>query len=98
MPVYVYEEILENGEGGELFEVTQSMQEDPLEVHPLSGRPVRRVYQPPNVVSRYSERAVNKSLDPKRVEQAGFTRYEKDKGTGTYHKTAGKTGPDTLKP
>jgi len=97
MPVYVYEEILEDGSEGDVFEIVQSMQDDPLKTHPETGCPVRRVYQAPNVVGKYSERAVNRTLDPKRIEKAGFTRYEKDKSTGTYHKTAGKDGPDTFR-
>ena len=66
----------------------------------MSGErePVRRVYLPPNITSKFGERGVNSKLDPKNVEKAGFTRYEKDKSTGTYHKTAGKEGPGSFTP
>ena len=44
MPIYVYETIPANeGEEPERFEIRQSMNDAPLEVHPESGAPVRRV-------------------------------------------------------
>ena len=43
MPTYVYVEILEDGSDGAPFEVMQKMSDPPLETHPESGRPVRRV-------------------------------------------------------
>ncbi len=99
MPVYVYREKLEDGSDGETFEVVQSMNEPPLTVHPVTGRPVRRVYFPPNVATRYTDQALSNRLDNRRVEAAGFTKYEKDKLTGTYHKVAGKDAraPETFR-
>jgi hypothetical protein len=98
MPTYVYQVINKDGSDGERFEVVQSMSDPHLEKHPHTGEPVRRVYLPPNIGSKFGERGVNQKLDPKSVEKAGFTRYEKDKSTGTYHRTAGKEGPDTFRP
>ncbi len=98
MPTYVYEVIDHCGEGGEVFEVHHSMQDDPLKVHPETGEPVRRVYQSPHLASRYTPGATKSRLENKNVEKAGFTKYEKDKLTGRYHRTAGKQGPDMLNP
>ncbi len=98
MPTYVYQEVLEDGGEGECFEVFQSMSEAPLERHPETGRPVRRVYLPPNLGLKHSAGREAKLMDPKRTEAAGFTRYERDKGTGTYHKVSGHQGPSTLNP
>ncbi len=44
MPTYVYETIPSTpDETAERFEVRQSMSDAPLETHPDTGRPVRRV-------------------------------------------------------
>ncbi|WOO40967.1 hypothetical protein [Rubellicoccus peritrichatus] len=100
MPVYVYEVILEDGSGGQVFEIEQSMKDPALETHPQTGEPVRRVYQPPNLGTRYTPGSTKSKLETKNVEKAGFTKYEKDKLTGKYHKTAGqdKRAPDVLQP
>lgn len=99
MPVYVYREVLDDGSDGETFEIVQSMTEPALERHPVSGRPVRRVYLPPHVATRYTTQAQAGKFDNKRIEAAGFTKYEKDKLTGTYHKVAGKDAraPDSFR-
>ena len=43
MPTYVYESIPPNGGEPERFEVTQSMNDAPLQAHPDTGEPVRRI-------------------------------------------------------
>ncbi|MBN1403839.1 MAG: zinc ribbon domain-containing protein [Opitutales bacterium] len=90
MPVYVYCEVLEDGSDGETFEVTQSMNDEALKTHPETGRKVRRVYFAPNLAMRYSAQAQKSSLSNERLSSLGFTKYEKDKLTNTYHKVAGK--------
>lgn len=98
MPTYVYEIIRPDGEGGEVFEVIQSMQDTPLTEHPETHLPVRRVYQSPHLASKYTPGQTRNRLENKSVEKAGFTKYERDKLTGKYHRTAGKQGPDMLNP
>ncbi len=90
MPTYVYEEILPDHSAGETFEIIQTMSEPHLTHHPKTGVPVRRIYAAPNLPTRYTEGSTKARLSNKNVEQHGFTRYEKDKVTGRYHKTAGK--------
>lgn len=93
MPIYVYEVIKEDGSAGERFEIQQSMKEDALTQHPQTGEPVRRVFLPPNLSSKYTPGQTASKLDNRSVEKAGFTKYEKDKLTGKYHRVAGKAGP-----
>jgi predicted nucleic acid-binding Zn ribbon protein len=95
MPVYVYE-VIQPGGGGERFEIQQSMQDAPLRQHPETGQPVRRVFLPPNLATRHTPGATSRLLDNRNIEKAGFTKYEKDKLTGRYHRVAGNQGPDTL--
>ncbi len=96
MPVYVYEIINEDGQPGEQFEIRQSIHDKALQVHPDSGKPVRRVIQPAYVAGSHSQMAIGKNLkNNKKIEELGFTRYERQ-SDGTYEKTAGK-GPNMIK-
>ena len=95
MPLYVYEVVNEDGSSGEQFEVFQKMADAPLTKHPESGRPVRRVFQPPAIGGQWSDSAMAKSTsDDKKLDRLGFTKYVKS-GDGTYEKRAGK-GPDVI--
>jgi len=96
MPIYVYEVVQPDGSGGERFELAQSMKEDALRVHPESGQPVRRVLQIPHLSTKHTPGATRSKLDNKNVERAGFTKYERDKLTGTYHRVAGHNGPESF--
>lgn len=98
MPTYVYQEILPDGSDGEAFEYIQRMADEPLKTHPKTGNPVRKVFHAPNVSSKYTEGATKSKLSDENVEKNGFTRYEKDKLTGRYNKTAGKDkrAPDVV--
>ena len=95
MPVYLYQTVLPNGEGGETFEVEQSANDAPLTKHPATGEPVRRVFTAPNVALKHTASIEKKLLDPKRTAKAGFSRYERDR-SGTYYKISGE-GPDTIR-
>jgi transcriptional regulator NrdR family protein len=75
------------------------MKEPALTRHPETGEPVRRRFTPPNLGTRYTPGATASKLDNRSVEKAGFTKYERDKLTGTYHKVAGRNqaAPDTIR-
>ena len=96
MPIYVYETVQADGSGGDRFEIHQSMKDEPLAVHPETGEPVRRVFLPPNLATRHTPGQTKDRLDNKKLESAGFTKYEKDKVSGKYHRVAGKAGPDVI--
>ena len=100
MPTYLYCELNDDGSDGKTFEIYQSLGEPHLLVNPQNGRKVRRVYCAPNLPLRYSAPAQKDSLSNERVEKLGFTKYQKDKLTGTYHKVAGKDprAPDKFNP
>jgi predicted nucleic acid-binding Zn ribbon protein len=92
MPTYVYEYLDGNGDP---FEIVQSIREQPLEKHPESGRPIRRVIQAPFIGGAWSESAMKKNVsDDKKLDRLGFTKYVKA-GNGIYEKRAGK-GPDII--
>jgi len=97
MPIYVYEVVRPDGEPGERFEWMQSMKDPALEQHPETGEPVKRVLLAPHLSTRYPAGQTRKKLDNRNLEKAGFTKYEKDRMTGDYHRVAGKEGPSMLK-
>jgi len=95
MPTYVYEEIRDDGSAGERFEVYQSMADEPLNTHPETGKPVRRVLQAPFIGGQWSDSAMSRSMaDDKKLERLGFTKYVKS-ADGKYEKTVG-SGPSQL--
>ena len=98
MPTYHYQEILPDGSAGESFEIHQAMSDPPLEKHPIDGRPIQKIFASPNLPNKYSESANKKLLSEKNVADRGFTRYEKDKLSGKYYKTAGSdpSAPDVF--
>jgi len=100
MPVYVYQVILEGGIEGPTFEVEQPVSDDPLTRHPVTGHEVRRIIQPANISTKYTPQREKKLTETRNVEKAGFTKYERDKLTGYYHKVAGKdkNAPDMINP
>lgn len=95
MPIYVYEVIEEDGRDGEQFEVVQSMNDEPLQKHPETGQPVRRVYTAPAIGGKWSDSAMGRAAhDDKKLERLGFTKYVKS-ADGKYEKTVG-SGPDMI--
>ncbi len=96
MPIYVYQIINEDGSDGETFEAVQKMSDPPLEKHPETGQPVRRIIQAPNIAGRWSESGTKQMLSDKNLDRLGFTKYQKT-SDGQYEKRAGK-GPRTISP
>ncbi|HYH64156.1 MAG TPA: FmdB family transcriptional regulator [Urbifossiella sp.] len=96
MPIYVYEEVLPDGSGGEPFEVIQPMSAAALTTHPDTGKPVRRVLSAPNAPRAWTDSQAKTATSDKNLASKGFTKYVKS-GDGTYEKTAGD-GPKHIKP
>jgi hypothetical protein len=96
MPIYQYEFVQPDGEGGEQFELFQKMSDPPFDKHPDTGAPIRRVYTAPAVGGKWSEAAMGKvAHDDKKLERQGFTKYVKT-DDGKYEKVVGK-GPDMIR-
>jgi predicted nucleic acid-binding Zn ribbon protein len=95
VPVYVYQEILDDGSAGDVFEVLQRMVDEPLLTHPTTGKPVRRVLQPPGIPFKSGGPSKQPSLDDGNLARLGFTKYQKA-SDGRYEKAVGN-GPELLK-
>lgn len=85
MPVYRYQVIEKNG-GGEIFEVEHPSDYPALTKHPENGKPVRRVYESPNINTEYTPQKEKSLSDISRIKKAGFEILEKDKISGKYFK------------
>jgi hypothetical protein len=94
MPTYVYAVVRPDGSDGPTFEVVQKMSDAPLEKHPSTGEPVRRVPTAPNLSLSWSAGASAAKLGDKNLERLGFTKYQ-NAGGGRFEKTAG-AGPDSI--
>jgi hypothetical protein len=94
MPLYVYEVVLPDGSGGEVFEVLQPMSEAPLTEHPVTGQPVRRVLGVPNAPKAWTDTHAKGKLSDKKLEGMGFSKYVR--GESGYQKLYGK-GPEVMK-
>ncbi len=94
MPLYVYEQVLADGTGGEQFEVFQKMADDPLTKHPESGKPVRRVFTEASAPRAWTDSQGKAAVSDKNLAAKGFTKYVKT-GNGSYEKTTG-TGPKKI--
>ena len=94
MPVYLYQILKKDGAVGEVFECEHPMSEK-LTQHPETGEEVRRVYSIPNLASKYTPGRTQSLLSDENVADKGFTKYERDKMTGKYHKIVGD-GPKVI--
>ena len=94
MPLYVYEIVLPDGTAGESFEVLQGMNDPPLETHPESGEPVRKVFGTPNAPKKWTDSQQKANLSDNNLDRMGFTKYVKS-GNGKYEKVVGK-GPSKI--
>ena len=96
MPLYSYEVIGEDGAPGEIIELLQGMDDPPLTRHPETGTPIRRLIPSARVAGKNTDRAINSTLrDNKRLEQLGFTKYERA-GKGVMERKAGTKGPKVI--
>jgi len=95
MPIYTYEVITENGEGGETFEILQRMTDPPLDEHPETAQPVRRVFRPANIGGEWSETASKHRVSDENLARHGFTKYQRS-GKGQYERRTGNLGPKQI--
>ncbi|ODA34688.1 FmdB family zinc ribbon protein [Planctopirus hydrillae] len=94
MPLYVYEEVLPDGSGGDRFEILQSISAPALEVHPETGLPVRRCLTSAAISRPWSAQSDSTKLSDRNLDKMGFTKYVK--GKNGYEKTCGD-GPDIIR-
>ena len=96
-PLYVYRVVTHDG-SGEIFEIEQATDAPLIKKHPATGQPVERVYDDaPSLGLKHSEHRERQILSNENLAKLGFSRFERDPATGTYHKSAGETGPEEIR-
>ncbi len=86
MPIYKYVTIEPDGSEGEIFEVEQSIKSPVLKKHPENGKPVKRIFEKPNINIEYTPGREKSLSEISRIKKAGFVVLEKDKISGKYFK------------
>ena len=90
MPIFSYIVLNPDGSDGAELEIEQGLHDAPLSRHPLTGAPLRRKITAAGLVTKYGEGEIRRKVnDSSELARLGFTRYERDKATGRYFKTAG---------
>lgn len=95
MPIYRYEVLDENGAVKGVFEQMQGISDPPLEKHPRTDEPVRRVFGAPSIGGRWSESSAKKDLSDKNLAAHGFQKWQRS-GKGNYERTVGSQGPEHI--
>ena len=96
MPTYLYE-VLNGSEPTETFEIDQDFRDSPLTSHPITKEPVRKILSPSTISLKHTDSSEKKVLSDDNLSKHGFNRYEKSDSNGTFHRTAGKEGPQTIR-
>ena len=94
MPLYLYEEVLADGSGGEVFELLQPLSAAAYAEHPDTGVPVRRIIGVPNAPKTWTDSQGKAKTSDGNLERLGFAKYVKG-ADGKYDKLFGK-GPSKL--
>jgi len=95
VPIYTYEILNDDGSVAGTFEALQRMSDPPLECHPDTGRPVRRVFTTPNIGGEWSASASKERLSDDNLARHGFTKYQRS-GKGQFERTVGSKGPGQI--
>lgn len=82
MPIYEYEHVEESCDRGRVFEMVQSIQDEPIAVCPDCGRPVRRL------ISRVN---INTPRTDSELRDLGFTKLVK-RDSGVYENVTAREG------
>ena len=86
MPVYRYEILNHNQQPvGACFEIEQSIHDEALSHHPITGQAVRRIIQNSYFNQRYGDQKDKNKIADHRLKQQGLTKYVRS-DENTYQK------------
>jgi predicted nucleic acid-binding Zn ribbon protein len=88
MPIYKYL-VLDKGISKEYIEVEQSLTDAPLDKHPFTGKPIKRIIISPTLTLKHSSLREKKTLSADNLQKHGFSVLEKNGSAAEYFQTIG---------
>ena len=96
MPVYQYM-LIDSKFDNEILEVEQSITDQALKVHPITGEPIRRLISSASLTLKHSSSQEQATLAKDHLAKKGFTVFEKDScDPSKYSRTVGNLGPSEI--
>ena len=96
MPVYQYM-LVDSKFDNEVLEVEQSITDQALNVHPITGEPIRRLISSASLTLKHSSSQEQATLAKDNLDKNGFTVFEKDlSDPSKYSRTVGNLGPSEI--
>ena len=96
MPVYQYM-LVDSKFDNEIIEVEQSITDQALKVHPITGEPIKRLISSASLTLKHSSSKEQATLAKDNLDKNGFTVFEKDSSDPSkYSRTVGKKVPSEI--
>ena len=96
MPVYQYM-FVDSKFGDEILEIEQSITDEALKVHPITGEPIKRLISSASLSLKHSSSKEQSTLAKDNLAKKGFTVFEKDSSEPSkYSRTVGNFGPSEI--
>ena len=81
----------------EILEIEQSISDEALKLHPITGEPIRRVISSASLTLKHSSSQEQATLAKDNLAKKGFTVFEKDPSEPSkYSRTVGNLGPSEI--
>lgn len=93
MPIYQYK-VIDSKFDNEVIEIEQSIGDDELKEHPITGEPIKRLISSASLTLKHATSGENASIEVDQLAKKGFTLFEKDSShSSKYTRSIGKFGP-----
>ena len=96
MPVYQYM-FVDSKFDNEILEIEQSITDEALKMHPITGEPIKRLISSASLTLKHSSSQEQATLAKENLAKKGFTVFEKNScDPSKYSRTVGNIGPSEI--
>ena len=96
MPVYQYM-LVDSKFDNEILEIEQSITDEALKMHPITGEPIKRLISSASLTLKHSSSQEQATLAKENLAKKGFTVFEKNScDPSKYSRTVGNIGPSEI--
>ena len=96
MPVYQYM-FVDSKFDNEILEIEQSITDEVLKMHPITGEPIKRLISSASLTLKHSSSQEQATLAKENLAKKGFTVFEKNScDPSKYSRTVGNIGPSEI--